>query len=64
VEGQRCEIVLPRWLYIAAAILIAGYVVYWLRDAHSTEFSGRERHRSSKSSGSKDLQIEEPVSCW
>jgi predicted PurR-regulated permease PerM len=32
VEVQRCEIVLPRWLYIAAAILIAGYVVYWLRD--------------------------------
>ena len=32
VEVQRCEIVFPRWLYIAAAILIAGYVVYWLRD--------------------------------
>jgi predicted PurR-regulated permease PerM len=32
MEVQRCEIVLPRWLYIAAAILIAGYVVYWLRD--------------------------------
>jgi predicted PurR-regulated permease PerM len=32
VEAPRCEIVLPRWLYIAAAILIAGYVVYWLRD--------------------------------
>src|SRR4030095_11650270 len=32
VEVQRCEIVLPRWLYNAAAILIAGYVVYWLRD--------------------------------
>jgi len=32
VEVQRCEIVLPCWLYIAAAILIAGYVVYWLRD--------------------------------
>ena len=32
MEAQRREIVLPRWLYIAAAILIAGYVVYWLRD--------------------------------
>jgi hypothetical protein len=32
VEVQRCEIVFPRWLYIAAAILIAGYVVYGLRD--------------------------------
>jgi predicted PurR-regulated permease PerM len=32
MEVQRCEIVLPRWLYIAAAILIAGSVVYWLRD--------------------------------
>ena len=32
MEVQRCEIVLPRWLYIAAAILIASSVVYWLRD--------------------------------
>jgi predicted PurR-regulated permease PerM len=32
MEVQRCKIVLPRWLYIAAAILIAGAVVYWLRD--------------------------------
>ncbi len=32
MEAPRREIVLPRWLYIAAAILIAGSVVYWLRD--------------------------------
>jgi predicted PurR-regulated permease PerM len=32
MEAPRCEVVLPRWFYIAAAILIAGYVVYWLRD--------------------------------
>jgi predicted PurR-regulated permease PerM len=32
MEALRHEMVLPRALYIAAAILIAGYVVYWLRD--------------------------------
>ena len=32
MEVQRCELVLPRWFYIAAAILIAGAVVYGLRD--------------------------------
>jgi predicted PurR-regulated permease PerM len=31
VDAPRREIVLPRGVYIAAAILIAGYVVYWLR---------------------------------
>jgi predicted PurR-regulated permease PerM len=31
VETPRREIVLPRPVYIAIAILIAGYVVYWLR---------------------------------
>jgi hypothetical protein len=28
---------------------------------HSTEFSGGACHRSSKSSGGEDLQIEEPI---
>jgi predicted PurR-regulated permease PerM len=32
VETPRREIVLPRVLYIAGALLIAGVVVYWLRD--------------------------------
>ena len=32
MEAPRHEIVLPRALYIVGAILIAGYVVYWLRD--------------------------------
>jgi predicted PurR-regulated permease PerM len=31
VETPRREIVLPRGLYVTAAILIAGYVIYWLR---------------------------------
>jgi predicted PurR-regulated permease PerM len=32
VETPRREIVLPRGVYIAVAILIVGYIVYWLRD--------------------------------
>jgi predicted PurR-regulated permease PerM len=32
VEAPRREIVLPRALYIAGALLITGFVVYWLRD--------------------------------
>jgi putative heme transporter len=32
VEAPRREIVLPRAAYVAGAILIAGAVVYWLRD--------------------------------
>jgi predicted PurR-regulated permease PerM len=32
VETPRREIVLPRVLYIAGALLITGVVVYWLRD--------------------------------
>jgi predicted PurR-regulated permease PerM len=32
VETPRREIVLPRALYIAGALLITGLVVYWLRD--------------------------------
>jgi predicted PurR-regulated permease PerM len=32
VEAPRREIVLPRAAYIVAAILLGGYVVYWLRD--------------------------------
>jgi predicted PurR-regulated permease PerM len=32
VEAPRREIVLPRGVYIAVAILVVGYVVYWLRD--------------------------------
>ena len=32
MEAPRREIVLPRAAYIAGAILIGGYVVYWLRD--------------------------------
>jgi len=32
--------------------------------AHSTQFSGKEYHRSSKASRREDLQVEEPVSCW
>ena len=32
METPRREIVLPRVLYIAGALLIAGVVVYWLRD--------------------------------
>jgi predicted PurR-regulated permease PerM len=32
VETPRREIVLPRALYIAGALLITGFVVYWLRD--------------------------------
>lgn len=32
MEAPRHEMVLPRALYIAGAILIAAYVVYWLRD--------------------------------
>lgn len=32
VEAPRREIVLPRAAYVVGAILIAGYVVYWLRD--------------------------------
>jgi predicted PurR-regulated permease PerM len=32
VEAPRREIVLPRTIYIAGAILLGGAVVYWLRD--------------------------------
>jgi predicted PurR-regulated permease PerM len=32
VETPRREIVLPRTAYIVGAILLGGYVVYWLRD--------------------------------
>jgi predicted PurR-regulated permease PerM len=32
VEAPRREIVLPRTMYIVGAILLGGYVVYWLRD--------------------------------
>jgi len=32
VEAPRREIVLPRAMYIVGAILLGGYVVYWLRD--------------------------------
>jgi predicted PurR-regulated permease PerM len=32
VETPRREIVLPRTAYIVGAILLVGYVVYWLRD--------------------------------
>jgi predicted PurR-regulated permease PerM len=32
VEAPRREIVLPRAAYVAGAILMVGYVVYWLRD--------------------------------
>jgi predicted PurR-regulated permease PerM len=32
VAAPRREIGLPRVFYVAAAILIAGYIVYWLRD--------------------------------
>src|SRR5919202_1046901 len=31
VEAPRREIVLPRAVYMAGAILLGGYVVYWLR---------------------------------
>ena len=31
MEAPRREIVLPRGVYIAIAILVVGYVVYWLR---------------------------------
>jgi predicted PurR-regulated permease PerM len=31
VEIPRREIILPRGVYVAVALLIAGYVVYWLR---------------------------------
>jgi hypothetical protein len=31
VEAPRREIVLPRVVYIAGAILVGGYIVYWLR---------------------------------
>ena len=30
---------------------------------HSTQFSGKEDHRSSKASRREDLQVEEPVAC-
>jgi predicted PurR-regulated permease PerM len=32
MEAPRREIVLPRVAYVAGAILLVGYVVYWLRD--------------------------------
>ena len=32
MEAPRREIVLPRAAYMVAAILLGGYVVYWLRD--------------------------------
>src|SRR5215831_1912479 len=31
---------------------------------HSTQFSGKEYHRSPKASRREDLQVEEPVACW
>ena len=31
---------------------------------HSTQFSGKEYHRSSKASRREELEIEEPVVCW
>jgi hypothetical protein len=31
--------------------------------SHSTQFSGKEYHRSSKASRREDLQVEEPVAC-
>ena len=34
-----------------------------LQKPHSTEFSGKGCHRSSKPSGGEDLQIEQPVLC-
>ena len=32
MDTPRCEIVLPRAAYVVGAILLGGYVVYWLRD--------------------------------
>src|SRR5215831_12037960 len=32
--------------------------------SHSTQFSGKEYHRSSKAARGEDLEVEEPVSCW
>src|SRR5438132_142104 len=36
----------------------------WWNGSHSTQFSGKEDHRSSKASRREDLQVEEPVACW
>ena len=36
---------------------------FWILP-HSTQFSGKGYHRSSKASGREDLEIEEPVACW
>jgi predicted PurR-regulated permease PerM len=32
VEAPRREIVLPRAIYVAGALLLSGFIVYWLRD--------------------------------
>jgi hypothetical protein len=44
----------------------AGMDEYQVRQQfpHSTQFSGKEYHRSSKASRREDLQVEEPVACW
>ena len=34
------------------------------KNSHSTELRGGACHRSAEASGSEDLQVEEPVSCW
>jgi putative flippase GtrA len=39
-------------------------VVFLWNFSHSTQFSGKEYHRSSKASRREDLQVEEPVACW
>jgi hypothetical protein len=36
----------------------------WHDFPHSTRFSGGMCHSLSKASGGKDLEIEQPVSCW
>jgi predicted PurR-regulated permease PerM len=38
VEAPRRQIVLPRALYIAGVLLIAGFIVYWLRDVFTPIF--------------------------
>jgi predicted PurR-regulated permease PerM len=38
VEAPRREIVLPRTLYIAGALLVAGFLVYWLRHVFTPIF--------------------------
>jgi hypothetical protein len=65
VERQASAFVATRTHCQACGALLStkGHHALTFRTPHSTQFSGKEYHRSSKASRREDLQVEEPVAC-